>query len=171
MWEEKLTERERLWRAMETLDNPATVSDIAAEADVAPDNAENELKRMLSEGRVRQHEADGEVTYFPSLTWMLFNEIRELIRANSREELESRLIDYQSRIESFQSDYDATSSTELRHRLVERSLTATEMQEVRDAASKWSLLESERRLIKHALYLYEDVTRLAISTDDPTFPL
>lgn len=171
MWEEDLTERERLWRVLETLDDPATVSEIAAEADVASDDAEDELKRMKREGRVQQHEIDYEVKYTPSLVWMLFNEIRELIDNNSREELESQLVDYQSQIESLQGDYDAKTSAELRHRLLGKNLTAAEMQEIQDTASRWDSLEDECRLVRHALHLYEDVSYLSVSTDDPTFPL
>lgn len=171
MWEEDLTERERLWRVLETLDDPATVSEIAAEADAALDSAEDELERMICEGRVQQHEVNDEVKYTPSFVWMLFGEIRELINDHSREKLESQLVDYQSQIESLQADYNVRSSAELRRRLIGKNITAAEMQEIQDTASRWDSLEDECRLIRHALHLYEDVTHLSVSADDPTFPL
>lgn len=165
-WEENTTGRERVRMVVELLEEPATVTDIADEADVAWDTADSELERMMVENLINEYEDDGQTKYGPNLVRQFLDQVLDLIRENDREELEMQLVEYQERLESLQVEYDAGSVSEFRERITEEDRTAEEMQEIRNIASTWDALETEIRLTKHALNFYEDVSRLSGLGDD-----
>jgi hypothetical protein len=151
---------------VETLDEPATVTEISDSADVAWATADSELDNLLAANKVQEHSTDGKTLYALNPVQMLFEEVLDLINENSRDELESTLVEYKSQIESLQSEYGVETLDGLRDTLVHEDLSAEEMQDVRNAASTWDALETEVRLTKHALELYEDVTRFSSSSGD-----
>lgn len=160
-WKERTSGRERVRMVVETLSKPATISAIADEADVAWATANSELKRLLAENQVEAH--DGGSKYGPNPVRLFLDQVVALIEDHDRDELEAQLLDFQSRIESLQEEHDAQSATEFRERLTDE-LSAAEMREVRNVAATWDALETERRLVKQALNIYDDVSRL--SDDD-----
>jgi len=151
---------------VEILDAPATVTDIADRADVAWGTADSELESLLAENRVQEHTVDGKTKYGPNPVQMLVDEVLDLISENTREELESVLVEHTSQVESLQDEYEVEALSELRDKLVEEDLSAEKMREIRNVASTWEALETEIRLTKHALQLYDDVTRLSDSNGD-----
>lgn len=155
-WKANTSGRERVRMVVETLEEPASVSAIAEEADVAWATANSELERLLAENQV---EAD-DGAYGPSPVRQFLDQVVELIETHDREELEERLIDYQSRLESLQAAHDADDAASFRERLTDEP-SAAEMREVRRVASTWEALETERRLVERALNFYDDVTRLS----------
>lgn len=165
-WKEEYSGRERVRLVVEMLDEPATVTDIADRAAVAWGTADSELERLLAEKKVREHTVDGKTRYGPNPVQMLVDEVLDLIDENTRDELESALVEYTSQVESLRDEYGVETLSELRDDLVEADLSAAEMREVRNAASTWETLETEIRLTKHALQLYDDVTRLSDSNGD-----
>lgn len=165
-WREEYSGRERVRMVIETLDEPATVSDIAERADVAWGTADSELERLLAEQTVREYTVDGSTKYGLNPVQMLVEEVLDLISENSRDELESALVEYQARVESLQDEYDVESLSDLRGDLIDEDLSAEEMRDVRNGASTWEALETEIRLTKHALELYDDVTRLSDSNGE-----
>lgn len=165
-WKENTTGRERVRMVVEVLEEPATVTAIADEADVAWETANSELERLMAENLINEYEDDGQTKYGPNLLRQFLDQVLDLIRQNDREELENQLIGYQERLESLQAEYDAGSASEFRERLTEEDRTAEEMREIRDTASTWDALETEIRLTKHALHFYEDVSRLSSVGDD-----
>lgn len=160
-WKETTTARERVRHVVDLLDDPATVTEIADAADVAWETADSELERLLEENRVAELTVEGQTKYGPNHVRQLLDQVLALINEHERGELEDRLLEYQSRVESLQEDYDANTLEELRRRLTEEDLTADEMQELRNAASSWDALQTELRLIRHALQLYDDVQQLS----------
>lgn len=160
-WKQEFSGRDRVQMVVETLDEPATVTQIADEADVAWGTADSELDRLLAENQVREHTIDGNVLYAPNPVQLLLDEILDRIDEHDRDELESTLVEHQSQLESMQGEYDAETLTELRERIADEDVSAAEMQEIRNAASTWEALETEIRLSKHALRLYDDVSRLS----------
>lgn len=157
-WKASTSGRERVRMVVETLEEPASVSAIADEADVAWATARSELERLLAENQVEA--SDDGSKYGPNPVRQFLDQVVELIEANDRDELEEQLIDYQSRLESLQAEHGAGDAAEFRERLTgERS--AAEMREIRDVASTWGALETERRLVEQALNFYDDVTRLS----------
>jgi len=165
-WKEEYSGRERVRMVVEILDAPATVTDIADRADVAWGTADSELENLLAENRVQEHTVDGKTKYGPNPVQMLVDEVLDLISENTREELESVLVEHTSQVESLQDEYEVEALSELRDKLVEEDLSAEKMREIRNVASTWEALETEIRLTKHALQLYDDVTRLSDSNGD-----
>jgi len=165
-WEENSTGRERIRMVVELLEEPATVTEIADEADVAWDTADSELERMLAENQVIEYEVNGQTKYGPDVVRQFLDQVLDLINENDREELETQLVEYQERLESLQEEYGAGSAREFRERLTEEDCTAEQMREIRNIASTWEALETEIRLTKQALNFYDDVSRLSGSDDD-----
>lgn len=75
-------------------------------------------------------------------------------------------MEHQERLESLQEEFDAGRASEFRERLTEEDCTAEEMREIRNIVSTWEALETEIRLTKQALNVYDDVSRLSGSDDD-----
>lgn len=165
-WKNEFSGRERVRMVVENLDEPATVTEIADRADVAWGTADSELDNLLAGKTVQEHTVDGKTTYAPNPVQMLFDELLDLITEHSREELESNLVEAQSHIESLQTEFGVETLVELRDRLVTEDLSAEEMRAVRSAASTWDALETERRLTKHALQLYDDVSQFSDADGD-----
>ena len=165
-WKENTTARERVRMVFELLEEPATVSEISDEADVAWDTADSELGRMMTENLVEEYEIDGKTKYGPNPVQQFLNQILDLIKERDREELEMELVEYQERLESLQEEFNAGSASEYRERLTEEDLTANEMRDIRNTASTWEALETEIRLTKQALNFYDDVSRLSGDGDD-----
>ncbi len=165
-WKENTTGRERVRIVVELLEEPATVTEIADEADVAWGTADSELERMMAANLVDRYEDEGQTKYGPNLVRQFLDQVLDLIEENDRKELERQLVTYQERLESLQEEYDATSVSEFRERLTEEDRTAAEMREIGNVASTWEALETETRLRKHALNFYEDISRLSGFGDD-----
>lgn len=160
-WEDSTTGRERVRMVVELLDEPATVTEIADEADVAWETADSELDRMVAANLAAEYEVDGQTKYAPDLVHQFLNQVLDLIRENDREDLEAQLVEYQERVESLQDEHDAGRIDELRERLIEDERSAEEMREIRNTVSTWEALETEIRLRRQALNFYDDVSRLS----------
>lgn len=166
-WEENTTGRERVRMVVELLEEPATVTEIADEADVAWETADSELERMTGENQATEYEDDRQTKYGPNVVRQFLDQVLDLIEENDQEELERQLVEYQERLESLQEEFGAESVGEYRKRLTGEDRTAEEMREIRNVASTWEALETEIRLRKHALNFYEDISRLSGFGDDP----
>jgi predicted transcriptional regulator len=165
-WKEEYSGRERVRMVVEILSEPATISEIADRADVAWGTADSEIENLLAENKVQEHTVNGKTKYGLNPVQMLVEEVLDLIDEKTRDELESALVEYTSQVESLRDEYEVETLSELRDNLVEEDLSAEKMQEIRNVASTWEALETEIRLTKHALQLYDDVTRLSDSNGD-----
>lgn len=165
-WKDTTSARERVRMVVETLAEPASVAEIAEAADVAWATADSELDRLLADNRVGEYDVDGGTKYGPDPVRQFLDQILALIEENDRDELEAQLVEYQERLESLQDEHDARSAREFRAELTADDRTAEEMREIRNVASTWEALEIERRLVKHALHFYDDVSRLSDASDD-----
>jgi len=151
---------------VEILDEPETVTSIADRADVAWATADSELETLVAENKAKEHTVDSQVKYAPNPVQILIAEVLDLISENSRDELESTLVEHTAQVESLQDEYEVETLSELRNKLVEETLSTEDMRTIRNAASTWEALETEIRLSKHALQLYTDVTHLSDSDED-----
>ncbi|WP_241988324.1 MULTISPECIES: ArsR family transcriptional regulator [unclassified Halorubrum] len=165
-WKDQYSGRERVRMVVETLDEPETVTAIADRADVAWATADSELETLVAENRAEEHTVDGQTKYAPNPVQILIEEVLDLISENSRDELESTLVEHTAQVESLQEEYEVETLSELRNKLVEEDLSTEEMRTIRNAATTWEALETEIRLSKHALQLYTDVTQLSDSDGD-----
>jgi predicted transcriptional regulator len=162
-WKTQYSGRERVRIVIELLDEPETVTAIADRADVAWATADSELETLVAENKAEEHTVDGQTKYAPDPVQILIEEVLDLISENSRDELESTLVEHTAQIESLREEYEVETLSELRNKLVEDDLTTEKMRTIRNAASTWEALETEIRLLKHALQLYTDVTQLSDS--------
>ncbi|WP_238992737.1 DUF7342 family protein [Halorubrum distributum] len=165
-WKDQYSGRERVRMVVETLDEPETVTTIADRADVAWATADSELETLVAENKAEEHTVDGQTKYAPNPVQILIEEVLDLISENSRDELESALVEHTAQVESLREEYEVETLSELRNKLVEEDLSTEEMRTIRNAASTWEALETEIRLSKHALQLYTDVTQLSDSDGD-----
>ncbi len=162
-WKENTSGRERVRMVVDTLDDPATVNSIAEQADVAWETADSEIERLKVEKKVRERE-DG--LFEPNPVQQFLDQILQLIEDHSKTELETQLEDYQAQIEELEAEYEASSATEMRERLTNDDVSATEMREIRNVSDTWGALELEIRLLKNALQLYDDLARLSQSNGE-----
>lgn len=165
-WTETTTGRERVRTVVETLDDPATVTEIADAADVAWETANSELERLQAENQVAVHEADGRTEYGPNPVRQFVDQVLALIDEHDRDELEDRLVTYQERLEALQEEHEARDASDLRERLADDGRSAAELRELRSVAETWAALQTERRLTQQALNFYADVARLSGSDDE-----
>jgi len=162
-WKENTSGRERVRIVVDTLDEPATINSIAKQADVAWETAASEVERLNAENKLRESE-DG--LFEPNPVQQFLDQILQLIEDQSKTELEAQLEAYQAQLEAFENDHGVSSATEMRERLTNDDVSATEMREIRNISDTWGALELEIRLLKNALQLYDDLARLSLSNGE-----
>jgi bacterioferritin (cytochrome b1) len=170
-WTETTSGRERVRHVVELLDEPTSVQELADRADVSRATADDELQRLQSDDWVTETTVDGTKAYDLNPVRMLFDEVTDLIEANSREELERRLTELKEEQESLATEYDVSSLEEFREQLADEELPADELRERRNVIATWEAIETELGLVKHALHLYDDVVELASPRTDASSSL
>lgn len=159
-WTETMTARERVRSVAELLDEPTSVEAIRKRADVSWSTADRELERLQAENVVDRVTVEGDDRYRVNPVRLLFDEIQRIIDDHDREHLEAELEGMLDEAESLQDEFDAASSAALRRRVSDEDAAADEVREIRNVVSTWRALEADIRLYRHALQLYDDVTRL-----------
>jgi DNA-binding transcriptional regulator GbsR (MarR family) len=168
-WRESMSGRERIRRVVELLDEPTPVQEIADQAGVSRTTADDELQRLQSDDWVTETTVDGAKAYDLNPVRMLFDEVTDLIEANSRDELESQLTELTEEQEELAAEYDVSSLNEFREQFADENLTAEELRERRNVIATWEAINTEIGLVKHALQLYDDVIELSSPrTDSPS---
>lgn len=160
-WTEKTSGRERVRQVVELLDEPTSVQEIADWAEVSRATADDELNRLESDDWVTETTVDGTKAYDLNPVRMLFDEVTDLIEANSRDELERQLTELKEEQEALMTEYDVNSLDEFRDQLVAEELSAEELRERRNVIGTWEAVNTELGLVKHALHLYDDVIELS----------
>lgn len=170
-WTETTSGRERVRHVVEVLDEPTPVQEIANRADVSRATADDELQRLESDDWVTETTVDGTKAYDLNPVRMLFDEVTDLIEAQSREELESQLTELKEEQEELAAAYDVRSLDAFREQLAEEDLSAEELRERRNVIATWEALNTDLRLVKHALQLYDDVVELSSPRTDSSSTL
>jgi len=168
-WTESLSGRERVRHVVELLDEPLAVEEIAERAEVSRTTADDELGRLQRDDWVLETTVDGKKAYDLNPVRLLFDEVTDLIASHTREELEAQLTELKADQEELAADYNVDSLAEFRETLAAAELSAAELRERRNAIATWEALNTELRLVKHALQLYSDVIELSSpETDTPS---
>ncbi len=170
-WTESMSGRERVRHVVELLEEPTAVQEIADRAEVSRATADDELQRLQSDDWVTETTVDGTKAYDLNPVRMLFDEVTDLIKEYSREELERQLTELKKEQEDLVTEYDAESLDEFRDQLVEEDLSAAQLREHRNVIATWEALNTELGLVKHALQLYDDVVELSSPRTDASSPL
>jgi len=168
-WTESASGRERVRHVVELLDGPTPVREIADRAEVSRATADDELRRLQSDDWVTETTVDGTKAYDLNPVRMLFDEVTDLIQANSRDELERQLTELTEEREAMLAEYDASSLEAFREELAAEQLSAEELRERRNVIATWEAINTELGLVRHALQLYDDVVELSSPrTDSPS---
>ena len=93
-WTDRTSGRERVRHVVELLDQPTPVQEIADRADVSRATADDELERLQSDDWATETTVDGAKAYDLNPVRLLFDEVTDLIDANSREELKGEPYEY-----------------------------------------------------------------------------
>lgn len=168
-WTENMSGRERVRHVVELLEGPTPVQEIAERAEVSRATANDELHRLASDDWVTETAVDGTKAYDLNPVRMLFDEVTDLIEEHTRDELEDRLAALMEEKEALADEYGVRSLAEFREQLVDEELSAAELRERRDVITTWEAINTDLRLVKHALQLYDDVVELSSPrTDSPS---
>jgi Mn-dependent DtxR family transcriptional regulator len=166
-WTDSMSGRERVRHVVELLDEPTPVQKIADRADVSRATADDELKRLQSDDWVTETTVDGTKAYDLNPVRMLFDELTDLIEGHSREELESQLTELKEEQEELATEYGVSSLEKFREQLADEEFSAEELRERRNVITTWEAINTELRLVRHALQLYDDVVELSSPRTDP----
>jgi len=166
-WTDSMSGRERVRHVVELLDEPTPVQKIADRADVSRATADDELKRLQSDDWVTETTIDGTKAYDLNPVRMLFDELTDLIEGHSREELESQLTELKEEQEELATEYGVSSLEKFREQLADEEFSAEELRERRNVITTWEAINTELRLVRHALQLYDDVVELSSPRTDP----
>ena len=165
-WTEDMSGRERVRHVVELLEEPTPVQEIADRAAVSRATAADELRQLQSDDWVTETTVDGTQAYDLNPVRLLFDEVTDLIESNSRDELESQLTELKEEQEELADAYDVSSPDAFRDQIVEDELSSTELRERRNVIATWEAINTELRLVKHALQLYSDVVELSSPRTD-----
>ncbi len=155
-WTESMTARERVETIATTLTEPQSANWVAKQAEVEWDTAKKHLENLRESGVVLITSDD---KYVPDPTQAYFDQLRELILENSKEELREELEAIANRIDEWKKRYDVESPDELEATLgTDRKGAA--IRERRRVLRLWENSLNSRDRIRTALSLYDDITSL-----------
>lgn len=166
-WNEMST-RERVRAVAETLVEPHSVNWIREQADVSSwETTKDELELLADQNRLRRVDIDDNVHYVPDYTRRFLDRIKELAEENTKQELREEIAAIADEIEEYQETYDVASLDELEESLTESEFSSEEIHERNRVIEFWEENLYYKRLIGHALHLYDDIEEtMRISEDD-----
>jgi len=132
-----MSARDRIRAVAESHREPRSVNWISEQADAAWSTTNEELQNLVDQGQLGRVEAGETTCYQPEYTRLLFEEIRTLIEANTREELRSELAAITEEIEEWQGTYDVETWEDLEQSLADDDLASDELRERRDVIAFW----------------------------------
>jgi len=103
---------------------------------------------------------DGNTKYAPNYQLRYFDEVTELINSHTREELREEIASIQEMIDEWKSEFAVESQDELESSLTGDDLDSAAIRERNRILRQWERYEDNKRLLKHALELYDDAREL-----------
>lgn len=161
-WTDDLSARERVREIATTLTEPRSVEWVRKEAQVSAwQTAKDELEMLVEFGQLQAVEGDdGNTKYAPNYQLRYFSELTELINTHTRAELREEIADIQAEIDAWKTEYGVDSRAELESTLTNDGLDSAEIRERNRTLRQWERYEDNKRLLKHALELYDDAREL-----------
>jgi len=161
-WTEGLSARERVREIATTLTQPRSVEWVREQAQISSwQTAKDELQMLVEFGQIHDVEGDdGNTKYAPNYQLRYFNEVAELINNHTREELREEIATIQAEIDEWKTEFDVESRDDLESTLTDDDLTSEAIQERNRVLRQWETSEDNKRLLKHALELYDDARSL-----------
>ena len=96
-----------------------------------------------------------------------FTELTELINTNARADLREEIAAIQDDIDEWKTEYEVESREELESTLTD-DLDSTAIRDRNRVLRQWERYEDNKRLLKHALELYDDARELYPGQHDPS---
>lgn len=160
-WTDGLSARERVREIATTLTQPRSVEWVREQAQISSwQTAKDELEMLVEFGQIHDIDGDdGNTKYAPNYQLRYFNEVTELINNHTREELREEIATIQAEIDDWKIEFDVESRDGLESTLTD-DLTSEAIQERNRVLRQWETSEDNKRLLKHALELYEDARSL-----------
>ena len=167
-WTDYLSARERVREIATTLTEPRSVEWVRQQAQVSSwQTAKDELEMLVEFGQVHAIEGDdGNTKYAPNYQLRYFNEVTELINNHSRAELREEIAAIQAEINDWKAEFAVESRDELESTLTADDLDNETVQERNRVLRQWDQRKDDKRLLKHALELYDDARELYPGRND-----
>ncbi len=160
-WTEDRTARERVREIATTLTEPRSVEWVRKQAQVSSwQTAKDELEMLVEFGQVEAVDGDdGNTKYAPNYQLRYFTEVTEAINEHTREELREEIAAIQADIDNWKAEFGVDSRGELESTLTEETDSEAVQQRNR-VLRTWEQYEDNKRLLSHALELYDDAREL-----------
>lgn len=161
-WSEDVSARERVREVATTLTKPRSVEWVRDQAEVSSrKTAEEELEMLAEFGQVYPVEGDaGNIKYAPNYQRRYFDELAELIDNHTRVELREEIATIQAEIDEWMAEFSVESRTELEATISNEALDGEAIRQRNRVLRRWERYEDNKRLLEHALELYDDVRSL-----------
>jgi hypothetical protein len=167
-WTDDLSARERVREIATTLTEPRSVEWVRKEAQISSwQTAKDELEMLVDFGQVQAVDGDdGNTKYAPNYQLRYFNEVTELINTHRREELREAIGNIQAEIDEWQTEFGVESRDDLESTLTDEGLDSEGIRERNRVLRQWERYEDNKRLLEHALELYDDARELYPGQND-----
>lgn len=161
-WTEGLSARERVREIGTTLTQPRSVDWVREQAQISSwQTAKDELEMLAEFDQIHAVEGDdGHTKYAPNYQRRYVSEVMDLINTHTRDELRQEIASIQSTVDEWKAQFDVESRSALESTLADDNLTAEAIQERNRVLRQWETYRDNKRLIKHALELYDDARSL-----------
>jgi hypothetical protein len=166
VWEEAMESDERIRAVADQLTRPRSASWVAEQAQVNYKTARKYLDKLVEDDRLLTAEEGQTTLYSPNPREQFFGEIGTLVDEHTKEELTAELAAIGDRIGEWQASYGVEDADELRTTLDE-SLSVAERRERERIVDRWRYSREMRRLIRHAIRLYDDLQQYTIAHTSP----
>ena len=161
-WTDGLSSRERVREIATTLTQPRSVEWVREESQISSwQTAKDELEMLAEFGQIHAIEGDdGNTKYAPNYQLRYFNEVTELSNNHTRDELREEIATIQETIDEWKAEFDVESRDDLESTLTDDDLSSEDVHERNTVLRDWERYEDNKRLLKHALELYDDARSL-----------
>lgn len=172
-WSDGLTARERVREIATSLTEPRSVEWVREQAQISSwQTAKDELEMLVEFGQVHAIEGDdGNTKYAPNYQLRYFNEVTELINEHTRAELREEIATIQEQIDAWKTEFDVETRDDLESTLTDDDLSSGDVRERNEVLREWERYEDNKRLLKHALELYDDARSLYPGRNDSAVSL
>jgi hypothetical protein len=169
-WADDLSARERVREVATTLTRPRSVQWVKEEAGISAwQTAKDELEMLAEFGQLHAIQGDdGNTKYAPNYQRRYFQQLTELVNDHTREELREEIGDIQAQVDEWKAEFGVGSREALESTLTDEGLDSDAVRERSAVLRRWERQEDNKRLLKHALELYDDARSLYPGENDPS---
>ncbi|MDL0129843.1 hypothetical protein PNP59_02685 [Halobacterium salinarum] len=157
-WTKGLSARERVREIATTLTQPRSVQWVKDEAQVSSlQTVKDELEHLVEFDQVHVIEGDdGNPKYAPNFQRRYLDELTDLLNNYTQAELREEIAGIQEQSEEWQARFDVDSRDDLESTLTNPELSGEAVRTRKTVLRQWEHYEANKKLLKHALELYDD---------------